>query len=1035
MSEHDSKYEEVMERTGFYHKGRPVPSLIETKNLRPVKNEYLEKYVKYCSVVESDKLSPTSIFELSGSPCIYFTHLPQRSPSSRELSEIRRVAWNQGLAPLLWVLTPEKVLIYNCYSKPTRDDDSNPDRHVVDVFEQTEEGLRRLNEFAGRIQIESGRFWQDDRTRRIDRRERVDESLLKDLSWAERKLTTNGLPPDIAHALLGRSIFIAYLQDRGILSPRFFRTNFGGSSFVDVLETKTRTYELFHWIRRTFNGSLFPLARKRKSQIESYTVREQDVVKPSDLRIVRDLMAGTEMESGQGRLWPYDFKVIPVELISSIYEQFAYSDDPKGAKRRSTHYTPVNLVDLVLSEVFEGLSNDAKIADISCGSGVFLVESLRRLVAYRTINGEKRNRKLIRNTLHNQIYGVDVSREAIHLAAFSLYLTALELDPDPQPPSALRFKPLVGRNLFVADAFDEKSAFNRRAPFANKSLGAIVGNPPWKSAKKSDNQKLVDYCKKRQHPLARNTADQAFMWRAGDLVNAHARIGLILHSKPFFAHTPSALKARKALLSRFTPKVIFNLSDLRQERLFPRSVAPALIMVAECRESNLNSSFMFISPQRSEAFRRHGILEIGSEHLKKLRACRAASDPDILKVASWASARDFELIQSLRSSFSTLKDFLKTCNCKAGQGFQTAGGSEEAPELYDMKYLPPGSMPRYQIETDQLELLPQQGLHRPRDIRIYQGPLVVTTRGLSRRGFAAALSKKNVVYSESYYGISFSDTPPTELGLAHYMNGLLNSYLASYFLFLTSSVWGVERDEVRKEDLWRLPVPMGNKYKPAIRAIIQLEGRLREVDSASERTELEKRLNTAIYDLYELDDAERTLVEDVVDVTIDLRMRGKESDALDRPSALDMEAYASKVIDVVKSYTQASDREELHARVLDVGNAPLCVIEFGSEHKHKPDSLFQVVPNQDLETVLESIAKQLPHALADKVYSQRVLRIYADDDLYVVKPAQRRHWSRSAGLSDGDAILAEHIEDHDFDYTNQQLEGWPAGPTQTAQTR
>ncbi len=43
--------------------------------------------------------------------------------------------------------------------------------------------------------------------------------------------------------------------------------------------------------------------------------------------------------------------------------------------------------------------------------------------------------------------------------------------------------------------------------------------------------------------------------------------------------------------------------------------------------------------------------------------------------------------------------------------------------------------------------------------------------------------------------------------VAHYINGLLNSSLAAYFLFLTASVWGVERDKVEPNDLLRFPVP------------------------------------------------------------------------------------------------------------------------------------------------------------------------------------------------------------------------------------
>ena len=39
---------------------------------------------------------------------------------------------------------------------------------------------------------------------------------------------------------------------------------------------------------------------------------------------------------------------------------------------------------------------------------------------------------------------------------------------------------------------------------------------------------------------------------------------------------------------------------------------------------------------------------------------------------------------------------------------------------------------------------------------------------------------------------------------------------------------------------------------------------------------------------------------------------------------------------------------------------------------------------------------------------RRHLRLYVDDDLFVVKPSEHRNWTRIAALNDADAILADH---------------------------
>ena len=211
----------------------------------------------------------------------------------------------------------------------------------------------------------------------------------------------------------------------------------------------------------TFNGDLFPPPQKGKDPSEGEPEFTSD-----QLEIPRCILLRTNLSTFQRSLnfWRYDFSVIPIELISSIYEQFIYAADPDRAHGAGTHYTPVNLVDLVLSQVFnEGvfsgpdLPRNPKILDLSCGSGVFLVESFRRLVARRLAHGERYTRELVRQTLYEQIFGIDIEETAVEIAAFSLCLTALELDPDPSPDAPLKFeRQLKGQNLFVDDAFNEK---------------------------------------------------------------------------------------------------------------------------------------------------------------------------------------------------------------------------------------------------------------------------------------------------------------------------------------------------------------------------------------------------------------------------------------------------------------------------------------------------------------------------------------------------------------------------------------------------
>jgi hypothetical protein len=997
-------YQRVMEETGFYRNGVPTGGVIEAESLRN-DNQQLEKRIKYSPVIDPEQINATAIFELSGSPCIYFTQLEQSNPDPRELARLHKLSWNHGLAPMLWVVTPTNVRLYNCYSEPTED---NPESNLIALFENTEASLKQLNEHASRLQLESGEFWQWQNARKIDRKKRVDRVLVEDLHASEKKLRAEGLESQVAHALLMRSIFVAYLQDRGILDTQFFRSRFDVDSFTDLLSDTSATNILFEWLKVTFNGDMFPVSSEEVQN--SYEARH--------LEIVKDLVGGrTEIATGQGRLWRfYDFKVIPVELMSSIYENFLYSKDAQAAKELSVHYTPINLVDLVLDEVFKDLNGSAKVLDLSCGSGVFLVESLRRLVVKRWMNGEERSRELIRDTLYNQIYGVDVEPQATQIAAFSLYLTALELDYelDRNAPISdeLKFRELIGRNLFSSNTFDESATFNKLKPFVSRSFDAIVGNPPWTQSKA--NNLTTDYCARKRpdegypngYPIARSqNPDQAFLWRIGDFSSEKTKIGLLLHGKPFFSQTPKAHKAKEALLKRFRPLVMVNLSNLREEWIFPGSRAPTLILIAECRPAEPNDSFHFACPDRSFDFNRHGIIEISPENIKRLSVDGAATDPDMLKVASWGGARDLCLIQKLKTEFLCIDEVIGK---PLSNGFKTGTGKRVPEEMLSKKWLPSGKMPKYQVDLDKLELLPYLDMEAPRKMEIYNPPLVIISQTPNLGGIYSAFSQESIVYTQKYSGISLAQK---DIRLAHYLNAVINSSVISYFIFLTASSWGVERDEVTLQDFLRIPVPTpSTENVNLVSKIVAIEHQLRTT-SSTEHQSLKYQLNEAVFELYALDQTERVLVEDGVNLTISLRMERESSIALRKPTLDDLKLYALQLIGVIQPFLQILRERVLVAEVIEVSNSPLQVVKFSflPAPAPAPAHIVKTTQAQKLKAVLNRIAEHLPQQIADQIYTRRDLRIYTGQDIYIVKPAQKRCWSRSVGLNDADLILSEHL--------------------------
>ena len=237
--------------------------------------------------------------------------------------------------------------------------------------------------------------------------------------------------------------------------------------------------------------------------------------------------------------------------------------DTRSSKQRSPHgtdvfYTRLPLVSLVLDEITEGLTGTETVLDLTCGSGVFLVEALRRLVRIRS-GGVAPNRQLIRSTLHEQIYGMDISEAAVRVAAFSLYLAALELDPNPQPPQALKFKPLIGKTLIIGDAWnDQPVALTEQGE--TKKFDVIVGNPPWsyhgKEARAAHRLEGV-----RNSVRAPRGESLDFVWRAMDFASDRTRFGLILSAVQFFSRSGTGETASRRLVEELSPVTLVNLSN------------------------------------------------------------------------------------------------------------------------------------------------------------------------------------------------------------------------------------------------------------------------------------------------------------------------------------------------------------------------------------------------------------------------------------------------------------------------------------------
>jgi hypothetical protein len=143
-------------------------------------------------------LQAEAVFSAQSVPTAIFKDAGDAAPSEQQLAQWHEAAWNVGVAPLLWIITPTDVRLYDCYASPAKASPQQIATEPLDVFSlQAEDRLRSLDAMCGRYATETGAFWSSAIGKRIDRRHRVDRQLLDEINALEDRVDrSSGQPTD-----------------------------------------------------------------------------------------------------------------------------------------------------------------------------------------------------------------------------------------------------------------------------------------------------------------------------------------------------------------------------------------------------------------------------------------------------------------------------------------------------------------------------------------------------------------------------------------------------------------------------------------------------------------------------------------------------------------------------------------------------------------------------------------------------------------------------------------------------------------------
>lgn len=1028
----------------------------------------------------ASQVDAEALLFVRNNPVIVFARCD--SEDADVLRKVYNNIWCMARPRLLFLAKPAELAVYDLSRQPLRTPQDWERNNALAVARRAADVAEALKAF--RIdQLQTGRLfekeWFDDPSNRADR------ALIQDLKITRQALMERGLSGNsvkYAHALIGRSIFIRYLEDRRILTREYFydvagqkrqwralldqrpakpdiEPEMGSLLFPRVLDNKEFTYALFRKLAEDFNGDMFP-----------EDPNEENAVQQTQLRLLQGFLRGDTQPQQKLFFFAYRFNIIPIELISSIYEEF-YTAPGRESRSQGTYYTPPALVEFLLSQVLTPtkLDHGPRVLDPACGSGIFLVEAFRRIVRHRV---RKQGRRLsfaeLGRILRDQIAGIDINPEAVRVAAFSLYLAMLHyLEPsdiltqiargnrlphlmaneDSRDKSSLHI--LLAANAFELDSEVQDAQVKKR--FSSATADILVANPPWGAPSSRDrlameaNRAALRWCDNRGYPVGDKEPSQTFLWRALDFLSPHGVCGMLVSTGVFHKHGSRSVRFREEWLSNALLDSVFNFTHARTV-FFHRSIAPFAAVVFRKRNGqDLTHLIHYWSAKRSASVQSLQIAVFTKNDLRLLRQTDATRDYRLWKIYWWGSHRDADLIQCLEMN-PTLSEL--TNRGLVGQGFKEA--SQQNPSGWLMKYkeLPVKGFGRYgPLDLANLVAVPKKVERRGVE-QMYEGTRLLVKRGITestepKGQIVARLESERFAFRNSIHAIKLAD--PEEWRYKCIL-GILWSSLTRYYLFLTTGSWGVWHDEIHQDELLGLPIRLPTDE--ALRArIVDIVDRLRRgvprphgilSETGADTTngeptlaKLEEQLDEAVYDLYELTESQRDLIKDLCSTELDYLYLAEESRAhvpvLRSRPITDSGTYGdlpaderpdSQIQDNINGYIRVflklwnrelePDTEFMWRIYWSLEASSMLAVVFSVQEKGKPPSKQHGYGEGAWREVLRKLDDSLmmPFGTRD-IFIDGLVRAVTAREIIVIKRNDKRLWTRSRAREDAEATLLQ----------------------------
>jgi type I restriction-modification system DNA methylase subunit len=440
---------------------------------------YKEVIHEYSQKTKDSSEAPDYLFRIGGIRK-FFVEAKKPSVNLKDdpnpAFQVRRYAWSAKL-PLSILTDFEEFIVYDCRIKPILNDKPSNGRILYYTFEDYITKWDEIYSVFSREAVLKGSFdkFADSKRNKKGTAEVDDEFLSEIENWREHLAKNLALRnPELSSRELNfavqktidRIIFLRICEDRGIEDYGQLLNLLNGANIYK------RLLQIFSAADQKYNSGLFYFEQEKNRSDYPDTISHKLNI---DDKTLKDIIKKLYYPES-----PYEFSVLPADILGHVYEQFLgkvirltaghraiVEEKPEVKKAGGVYYTPTYIVEYIVKNTL-GVKLDEintqqnklknkideasklKVLDPACGSGSFLLGAYQYLLdwhlklysdefskdnfipkkespVYKAANNELKlttaERKRI---LLNNIFGVDIDSQAVEVTKLSLMLKVLE---------------------------------------------------------------------------------------------------------------------------------------------------------------------------------------------------------------------------------------------------------------------------------------------------------------------------------------------------------------------------------------------------------------------------------------------------------------------------------------------------------------------------------------------------------------------------------------------------------------------------------